>query len=324
MEFNWRDYIELGADLGEQRTILSQALDQLSRIPEVREEIEKAHRLVTAYGAGQKIRLTTALFKPETVTDLLQMNGNFSSNPRGIIRLDPFSLTHAWYSTSEGEEAPLSLTGALIHELHHLANPNVWKEDMNVGYSDAVALQTVKAPGLTEAQRIQIFALAFAESVKANPPDAVVHGAIDRQKLYEPLAHLSGQTDLRHRIAAQLNLPPDSFAFSDMPAVLLHQIHLDLQPKEQRARLLNAEEAAVDFTDAIEAKYFNLEPRGRYSNGRIANRMFPLLVPDFQCSSSPWPKYQWQTVVTEHGTFTQPTIHAEPCEEALTPPPRNR
>jgi hypothetical protein len=303
MEFDWSQYIALSPHLANQEMV-SYALDQIAATPEGRELIEKACRLHERYGSQPRIPIVPAWTESSRRSTQTEMNHAFG------IRLNFYEIEHIRYRTPQGPQE-FDLVQIMVHELYHMADGRAAENDRQ--FADSLALPAVQGPGLSESTRHRIFAETMRELLRTSESD----GIIDKR-----LLHLSTNEALRNKVAMALGLRPEDFHFADISPQELAQAKLHAFPTRKDGTL-ETEADATAYTDAFMAKYFSIPARGKYSNQLEVSSEHPVWVPDFSCGGT-WPKYQWENIVTDHGTFTQPTIHATSCEETLTPPTRGR
>lgn len=256
---SWRDYIDISPDFSpEDRARIEQAL---SDIWSAADNEGKALIIGAQRNGSGKILIS---FSDDE--DVMMSAERDPDTQKGEIILNPDAIG-TMVVTENGRERPVSLTGSLVHELYHLADPN------NKGAKGLFALaeNVVRGQGGDDAA-VQALKKEWGVLMPALGMQGMVDMMLDGDPETNRETIIKELRDVGFAQTATLleNTSPEMFR-----ALLQQGSFIDAKG------LLLSEQEAVRFTDAFMLKNFgNAEPqRGDYNNGRQTDTPAPYPVP---------------------------------------------
>lgn len=358
----WQRHIRLHEGFGTDRPHVEQALDSLATTPEGRDLIAKASRNIRiATGDSDRLlhigptvapavkRFTQPPFPADPADPTapiafpVERIGSFSSTYRGSIGLDMQEVAHTGIGTVNGRKH-VGLTGILVHEMFHAADPNTIPE-----------IRTLKTERTMAVLRDRIFeSILPGDSLSTERKGEVLAAAMQAAGRHAQQTHgaaaPAGASDiytLNKKIVEDYNdfirdpkaigdffreqrLDPAEVKLLPLTTEAIFSIVNTVSERDMsnlpamRAVLTPAMEAdAVKFTDAYMHKYHSAPMRYDYGNAIPMDTPQPIAAARFECARGNMPSYTPTYTGTQESTrdgqvLEQPGVQPTPSCATVT------
>lgn len=370
----WQQYIALHPGFGKFLPEFHTALDSIASTPEGQELIAKASRNVRLQSGDdarllhigpvippKQITSLHPLFEAENIATLpgtwdlqepwgtggfpVQGKGSFSSAIHGRIGIDLNEVRRMVIDTRDGKK-PLGLTGVLVHELFHSADPNRLPDVMEFRKEQAITtinthlFSAIICPQTTSGEQKEALfnaamqaSIEFAEHSRKHYENKEFGASLSPQteaslKALDDYNHFLSDPEATARFLRRQGLDASKFNLRPLSPEALREVKRTLVEQNQREiaylpghRIVIPvyETDATRFADAYMRKYHGSYLRNEYKNGKEGTQDHGVYAVTFQCAKKNLPTYAGETVETREGQkLDQPSVQATPtCPEVM-------